>query len=124
MQNLEKSKGIMGYSNLEDQIQGVSNQKEALDNQKDQTLQEITEIVRQIEQEVKDRKQQLAPEIQRLRQLRSDMQGIETIHTEKKKLYDNVVTNLDQEKERMDSDISTVFKDYVEDERKFHYNNI
>jgi intraflagellar transport protein 81 len=57
MQNLEKSKGISGYSNLEEQIQGVSNQKEALDNQKDQTLQEITEIVRQIEQEVKDRKQ-------------------------------------------------------------------
>lgn len=124
MQNLEKSKGISGYSNLEEQIQGVSNQKEALDNQKDQTLQEITEIVRQIEQEVKDRKQQLAPEIQKLRQLRQDMQEIERVHTDKKKQYDHVVMNLDQEKEKMDQDIKQVFKDYVEDERKFHYNNI
>ena len=38
MENLEKAKGITGYSKIEDQIQGVSNQKELLDNDKDQTL--------------------------------------------------------------------------------------
>ena len=31
---------------------------------------------------------------------------------------------LDQEKEKLDSDVKTVFDDYREDERKFHYNNI
>ena len=46
MKELEKSKGIAGYANVEEQIQGVSNQKELLDNEKDQTLQEITETVR------------------------------------------------------------------------------
>lgn len=124
MQNLERTKGIAGYSNIEEQIQGVSSQKEALDNQKDQTLQEITEIVRQIEQEVKDRKQSLAPEIQKLRQLRQDMQEIERVHTEKKRAYDNVVMNLDQEKEKMDQEIKGAFTDYLEDERKYHQNNI
>lgn len=49
MKNLERTQGVSGYSNIEDQIQGVSNQKEILDNQKDQTLQEITDTVRQIE---------------------------------------------------------------------------
>jgi hypothetical protein len=48
MQDLEKTKGITGYANVEEQIQGVSNQKEMLDNEKDQTLQEITDTVRQI----------------------------------------------------------------------------
>jgi intraflagellar transport protein 81 len=57
MQDLERKQGIQGYSQIEDQIQGVSNQKELLDNQKDQTLQEITDTVNQIEREVKDRKQ-------------------------------------------------------------------
>jgi hypothetical protein len=38
MRNLERSKGIEGYSNIEDKIKGVSDQKEMLDNQKDQTL--------------------------------------------------------------------------------------
>jgi DNA repair exonuclease SbcCD ATPase subunit len=52
------------------------------------------------------------------------MQEIERVHTDKKKQYDHVVMNLDQEKEKMDQDIKQVFKDYVEDERKFHYNNI
>jgi len=32
------------------------------------------------------------------------MQEIESIHTEKKKQYDNIVMNLDQEKGKMDSD--------------------
>ena len=124
MKNLEKSKGISGYSNIEDQIQGVSSQKENLDNMKDQTLQEITDTVRQIEQEVKDRKQHLAPEIQKLRALRGQMQEIETNHSEKQKQYDHVVMFLDQEKEKLDSDVKQVFNDYTEDERKYHQNNI
>ena len=79
MKNLERQKGISGYSNIEEQIQGVSNQKEIFDNQKDQSLQEITATVLEIEAEVKDRKQQLAPEIQKLRQRRSQMQEIEQV---------------------------------------------
>jgi len=46
------------------------------------------------------------------------------VHTEKKKAYDNVVMSLDQEKGRMEGDAKQVFNDYVEDERKFHQNNI
>ena len=95
-----------------------------MDNQKDQTLQEITDTVQQIEMEVKDRKQQLAPEIQKLRSLRQQMQEIEGIHSEKKKVYDNVVMNLDQEKERIEGDVQQVFNDYRDDERKYHSNNI
>lgn len=124
MENLEKAKGIHGYSNIEDKIQGVSNQKEILDNQKDQTLQEITETVTKIDQEVKDRKFKLAPEIQKLRQLRQEMGEIEQVHADKKRSYDSVANKLDQEKGRMDADIKQVFNDYRNDERKFHQNNI
>ena len=87
-------------------------------------MQEITETVKKIEQEVKNRKQHLAPEIQNLRQLRIQMQEIEAVHTDKKKQYDNIVMNLDQEKGKLDQDVKDVFKDYMEDERKYHYNNI
>ena len=124
MRQLEKSKGISGYSNIEDQIQGVSNQKEILDNQKDQTLQEITETVRQIEQEVKERKTLLAPEIKKLRELRETMQKVEEVHSKEKKKYDQEVLVHDQEKGKMESDLKTVFNDYREAEGKFHCNNI
>lgn len=52
------------------------------------------------------------------------MGEIEGIHTEKKRLYDNVVNKLDQEKERMDGDIKSVFNEYKENERRYHFNNI
>jgi len=32
--------------------------------------------------------------------------------------------NLDQETEKMESDVNAVFNDYREDERKYHQNNI
>ena len=70
MKNLEKQKGISGYTNVHNQIQDVSKNKENLDNKKDQTLQEITAIVSEIESEVRDKKQKLAPEIKKLRGLR------------------------------------------------------
>ncbi len=56
MKNLEKSKGIAGYTNVQSQLQIVSETNEILNNQKDKTLQEITTIVQQIENEVKDKK--------------------------------------------------------------------
>ena len=52
------------------------------------------------------------------------MGEIEGHHGEKKRLYDNVVNKLDQEKERMDSDIKSVFGEYKDNERRFHFNNI
>ena len=73
---------------------------------------------------MKDIKTHLAPEIQKLRQLRQQCQEIEAVHTEKKKQYDNIVMNLDAEMGKMDSDVKQVFNDYRDDERKYHYNNI
>ena len=52
------------------------------------------------------------------------MQEIEAVHNEKKKSYDNVVMNLDQEKEKLDGDVKTSFNDYRKDEKTYHYNNI
>lgn len=52
------------------------------------------------------------------------MSEIEAIHGEKKKQYDNVVDKLDNEKDRMDSELKQVYNDYKDDERKYHYNNI
>lgn len=42
LKELEKRKGITGYSTVEDQIQGVSELKEQLDENKSHSLQELT----------------------------------------------------------------------------------
>jgi len=91
LKSLEREKGIVGFSNVQDRIQGISEANEILNNKKDQTLQEITQIVMQIESEVKDKKQKLAPEIKKLRGFRQKYTDLETIYNEKKKQYDAVV---------------------------------
>ncbi len=45
MSQLEKKKGIAGYSKVEDQIQGVSELKEKLDNAKSQSMQDLTALI-------------------------------------------------------------------------------
>lgn len=124
MQDLEAKKGISGYSKIEEQIQGVSNQKEMLDNEKGATLQEITQMVNQIQAEVRDRKKLLAPEIQNLKVLRQQLQDIENTYQDQKRQYDSVVGTLDQDKKNIDKDVKEVFDSYKHNERQFHQNNI
>jgi hypothetical protein len=45
MKGLEKQKGISGYTNVQDQIQGISQANQILNNKKEETLQEITQVV-------------------------------------------------------------------------------
>lgn len=124
MKELEQKQGIQGYSNVEDQIQGVSELKERLDNAKSKSLEELNQLIQQIESEVKDKKNRLAPEIKKLRTLRTRYSEIEKVHNEKKKIYDQVSSTIEMERERIDKDIGTTFKEYKESESKFHQNNI
>lgn len=77
LKELEKKKGVAGYTSVEDQIVGVSELKEQLDNNKSQSLQELTALVQQIESDVKEKKTKLAPGIKKLRTLRQRMSEVE-----------------------------------------------
>jgi intraflagellar transport protein 81 len=81
-------------------------------------------LIKQIEDEVKEKKNRLAPEIKKLRTLRTRYSEIEKVFNEKKKSYDQVSSHIDMERERIDKDIGTQFKDFKEHETKFHQNNI
>lgn len=124
LHQLEKSKGIQGYSQVEDQIQGVSELKEKLDNAKSQSMQDLTALIQRIDSEVKEKKQRLAPEIKRLRTLRNKYGEIEVEYNERKRNYDAVANQLDTEKERLDKDLGSGLREYKESESKFHSNNV
>lgn len=49
---------------------------------------------------------------------------MEGIYNEKKKTYDNTVSNLDQEKNRLEEDTTQLFGEYKNHETKFHMQNI
>lgn len=124
MADLEKKKGIVGYSKIDEQIQGVSEVKEQLDNAKSQSLQELTQLVAQIEEQVKDQKTKLAPDIKKMRNIRQRMGEMEVDYNEKKKKYDLIVSSLESEKERIQEEMGSIFTEYKEAESKFHSNNI
>jgi intraflagellar transport protein 81 len=81
-------------------------------------------LIQRIDVEVKEKKQKLAPEIKRLRTLRNKFSEIEVEYNERKRNYDSVQSNLDQEKERLDKDMGHNLTEYKESESKFHQNNI
>jgi len=122
--NLEKEHGVEGYGNVAEKMEGLAENQQKMDSQKDETLQEITKIVTEIEGQIKQKKQQLAPEIKELRSLRNKHQELEQHYNEKKKTYDNTVSNLDLEKNRLEEDVTQLFSDYKNHESKFHMQNI
>lgn len=124
LRELERKKGIVGYSTVEDQIQGVSELKEQMDNNKSQSLQELTVLIQQIEQEVKEKKTKLAPGIKKLRTIRQKMSDIEEEYNRKKKDYDAVIQQMETEKEQITKDMGSQFVEYKESESKFHSNNV
>eukprot|EP00347_Sterkiella_histriomuscorum_P000891 403374126 len=124
MRDLEKQRGISGIQNVQANLVQVSENNQLLNNKKEETLQEITVVVTQIENEVKEKKQKLAPEIKKLRGFRQKFSDLEAIYNEKKKQYDAVVQNLDQEKNKLEDEVKTLFEDYKQEETRFHHNNI
>jgi predicted nuclease with TOPRIM domain len=73
---------------------------------------------------VKEKKTKLAPEIKKLRGFRQRFAELEAVYNDKKKQFDSVVQNLDQEKNKLEEEVSTLFDEYKQEESKYHYNNI
>jgi len=66
----------------------------------------------------------LAPGIKKLRTLRQRMTDTEEEYLGKKKDYDAVVLQMEQEKEQITKDMGSQFQEYKESESKFHSNNV
>jgi len=124
MKSLEKKQGVSGYTKIGGDLVDASKANTILNNKKEETLQEITQVVVQIENEVKDKKQKLAPEIKKLRGFRQKYTDLEAIYNEKKKQFDAVVQNLDQEKNKLEEEVKQLFDDYKQEETRYHSNNI
>ena len=117
---LEESKGVGGYSKMQDQFEDVSKNKQNIDKKKDQTLQEISKIVSDIESQLKEKKAKLAPQIKQLRAYRQKYNEMEVIYGEKKRAYDNTVMNLEQEKNKLEAEANKLWEDYKSEETKYH----
>ena len=119
--SVEKSKGVVGYSETQQNLEKVSALKNELDEEKGKTLEEISRVVTEINSNIKDRKSKLAPQIKELRSIRQKFQELEAEYLEKKTAYETTAVGLESERSKTESEIQTLREECAREESRYHY---
>ena len=96
LEDLERKKGIEGYSATQDRLEDVASNKQRVDQRKEATLEEISRLVMDISNQLNAKKNKLAPQIKDLRTARQSFMELETTHAEKKKAFEHTALGLDR----------------------------
>jgi intraflagellar transport protein 81 len=94
MATIEKKKGVQGYTSTEKTLEQISSATAALNQTKGKTLEEISLIVTDINSTLNLRKNKLAPQIKKLREVRSEYQEIDAIYQDKKTMFEHTAAGL------------------------------
>jgi len=117
----EARRGVAGFSQAQDQLEKVSQQKAEVDEVKGKTLENISQVVEEINTQIKTRKNRLAPQIKELRALRSKFQELETEYLDKKGIYDNTKAGLESNFAKLQLEADAAEKDCAHEESNAHY---
>lgn len=124
IKKLEDAKGISGYTKIESEMENVARDRQKIDKMKDASLQELTKIVQDIEAQLKEKKTLLAPQIKQLRTYRKKYEEKEGDYLKSKKAYENTLMSFDADKNKLEEESNKLWKDYKEEESKYHSLNI
>ena len=92
-----------------------------VDEMKGRTLDEMSQVVGEINDKIKRRKHQLAPQIMKLRKLRTDVRDKETVYQEKKTAYMNAKAGIDTTLGDVQSEADTAAKEAAHEESQAAY---
>mmetsp|Transcript_33056 Transcript_33056/g.112218 ORF Transcript_33056/g.112218 Transcript_33056/m.112218 type:complete len:687 (-) Transcript_33056:896-2956(-) len=120
---LEARRGVRGYRDTQDKLERASEQTAEADAMKEKTLEEISNMVRSITQQLKEKKNDLAPQIKKLREVRNSYQIVETDFLQKKATYDKVAVGLDVERQQLEHECDAYQEEALQKESRFHYLN-
>ncbi|PNW70526.1 hypothetical protein CHLRE_17g723600v5 [Chlamydomonas reinhardtii] len=120
VKRLEKQQGISGFTETAQHLEKVSEAKSQMDEEKGMTLIEISRTVEEINNAINQRKQQLAPQIKKLRSVRQDFAEFEAKYLEKKTAYDNVVATFEARTSALEGEVSGLKAEVSENETKYH----
>uniref|UniRef100_A0A7S3CYY0 IFT81 calponin homology domain-containing protein n=1 Tax=Palpitomonas bilix TaxID=652834 RepID=A0A7S3CYY0_9EUKA len=120
MDEMEKKKGITGYTNTNQKIVEVSKGKAQLDEMKGKALEEVSYIVQAIASEIKEKKAKLAPQIKELRALQQKARDLEADYKEKKNQYTSMKLALESEQSRLADEVRTLQSKCSEEEAAYH----
>jgi len=123
LKEVERSKGIEGAGETEQELNVVSQKASELNQSKSMTLEQISEIVRQLKEKLVQQKRKLAPQIQSLRAVRETFKSIEQEYTEKKSIYENTAVGLESDRIKLENECNANQQECLREESRFHYLN-
>ena len=107
VQKMEKEKGILGYGQIKEENEQISEMKEQIDLQKTKKLEQITEIVGNIQKELGVKKDVLTKQVNTLKELKKEYGDLHsTTYTHKKNEYDQIMTTINNENQKLEEDIT------------------
>ena len=118
--NIEKQKGVEGYTSTQSTLEVISSATAALNSTKGKTLEEISKIVTDINVAVADRKKRLEPLIQKLKGVRPRYKEIESDYLERKSVFENMAVGLESERVKLERDCEAYQVDCQREESRYH----
>ena len=116
--NLEKLKGIDGFSHNEARITELAIAGQQLDEAKSDNLEEISALVERIEQEIKAKKNVLAPSIKELRHVRGQYESMENEYNNLKGQHEKIGLRYSSERLKLEGEVREKEAEKMLEERK------
>ena len=118
---MSSRRGVEGFSDRQAELEKISEQKAEVDEMKGKTLDEMSQVVGKINDEIKRRKHELAPQIMKLRKLRTEVRDRETYYLEKKTAYNNQKAGIDADLGNVQSEADEAAKEAAHEESQACY---
>lgn len=117
----EARRGVEGFGQAQEDLEKISQQKAEVDEMKGRTLDELSQVVGEINDKIKRRKHQLAPQIMKLRKLRTEVRDKESLYQDKKTFYMNTKAGIDSDLGKVQSEANDAAKEAAHEESQACY---
>ena len=118
---LEEKKGVRGYVQAQETLEHVSVAKSELDKEKEEKLEAMSQNIDQLTAAITAKKASLAPLIKEIRPFRQQHQELQTIHAEKKVLYDQVYAGFESNRSHLELEVKSYWEEKTSQESQYHY---
>jgi intraflagellar transport protein 81 len=117
-----EAKGMIEPKAAGEKLEDISQKKQEIEQMKGNTLQELTKVIAEMSVQLQERRTKLAPLVKELRGLRSVFQEVESEHMEKKREYDTLMLQIENERGKTELEKRAYREDWQREEARWHTN--
>ncbi|EDQ84692.1 uncharacterized protein MONBRDRAFT_30004 [Monosiga brevicollis MX1] len=118
---VEAAQGVSGAFDAQERLEQVSMAKSEIDERKGEALDDISSMVDKLTQTIANKREELAPLVAELRNLRADKAKLQEEYDTKKADYDRVAGTLGATKAKEEKMVRAYREEINQDESRYHY---